>query len=152
MIPLAQLSHSSLGRIRIRIPQKRGDAVFFSSLAEKLKNMPDVSSLSVNNQTASVLILHQGETDAIFSWAKKYDLFEIEDPVEASADKANVCEKLKSLDGKVKDLTAGNIDLLTLSGAAGLLGLGVYQLVRGQVLAPASGLFIDAIKLILDNR
>lgn len=52
----AYLAHTLPGRLRIRIPDKRGDQRYFDELCEALTNRSEVLGASANAGTASVVL------------------------------------------------------------------------------------------------
>jgi hypothetical protein len=142
MLPEAHLVHVSPGRVRIKIPLKRGDGEFFSSLREQLAKLPMVQNVEVNPLTGSVLVHHNfngAEVDykAISDYTELSGLFTLAKP---NADPIPVRNQIvalfESANDKVKGATAGELDLPT-TASLGLLGMGLYQLGKGNVGAPA---------------
>lgn len=57
-IPVAVIVHAIPNRTRLRISSRRGDAVFFASIATALAAMPGIRQVKVQPVTGSVLIEH----------------------------------------------------------------------------------------------
>jgi hypothetical protein len=142
MLPEAQLVHVSPGRVRIKIPSKRGDGGFFSSLRDQLAKFPMVRNVEVNPLTGSVLVRHNfngADVDykAISDYTELTGLFKLATP---STDPVPVRNQIAALferaNKKIQRATAGELDLST-SASLGLLGVGLFQLGKGNVVAPA---------------
>src|SRR5690348_441788 len=84
-VPRGRISHLSAGhrsagqhgggRLRIRIPDKRRDEVFFGMVAQRLSGWDSVDRVEVNPLTASVLIYFR-DADALFAeMERRNDLF-----------------------------------------------------------------------------
>lgn len=137
MIPMAQVSHEMACRMRIKIPAKKGDASYFSTLREKLVDCPGVAAVSVNPKTASVLILHDRETNDILNAAKEKKLFHPKRPVRSHKTLfSSVAEAFRGYDRNLKAWTGGEVDIPSLVFLS-LLISGVYQIARGNVVMPA---------------
>ncbi len=142
MLPEAHLVHASPGRVRIRIPSRKRDEAFFSSLKERIAKFPMIQRVEANPLTGSVLVIHDlNGTDVdlktISDYTEMSGLFTLQQP---GPDQSSVSEKIATLvsgaNDKVRGATAGELDLPT-TASLGLLGLGLYQLGRGNVAAPA---------------
>jgi hypothetical protein len=74
-LPLAEVVHAIPGRARLRIPARRGDAVFFASVATGLSAIPGVFHAQVRPMTASIVIRHSAPLARIGEAAEKARLF-----------------------------------------------------------------------------
>ncbi len=137
----ARLTHDVPGRLRYRIAARRGDPEFFSRIGAELLKCEMVQTVEINPLTGSVLVIHAAESAAVTRYAEQHGLFRLggghnsdagcADPFDPSADKpaADVLSLLPPL----------------------FIGLGVYQLLQGNVLAPAATLFWYAFSLLNTN-
>lgn len=123
--PLAYLSHSCPGRARLKFAANRGDTEHFARLSALLAEAPGVVSIKANALTASLLILHQGSLEEILAFAETREALRLSTrPVYARSQATETDEfSLKAL------------------ATVAVLGLGMIQLLRGEVLGPASQLF-----------
>jgi Heavy metal associated domain 2 len=71
MIPEAHVSHELTRRLRIRVPSKKGNASYFSSLVEQLSECPGIEEIRVIPRLGTALILHEIESGIIVAFAKK---------------------------------------------------------------------------------
>lgn len=139
MLPQAYVSHSSKGRLRFRVPSKKSDLAYFSTLHQTFEEYDFIHQLEVNPSTGSVLVLHSEDTDTVLSCGKKHLLFEsIQEKAEPKSEQAQ---------GFASSATNPHSVLIK-----SLIGLGMVQVLRGEVLAPASTLFMDAYRLYLHSK
>lgn len=122
MIPVAHIEHHLPGRVRLRIPSKRGEATFFERVVKELSKHPAIWELVASPLTGSITLQYSEPLQAIVDAALDLTLFETGQPKpSAKAGETMRSERLS------KD--AG----LASSVAAGLSGLSAYQAVRGNI-------------------
>jgi hypothetical protein len=132
--------HRIEGRARIRVPERRGDAAYFSAVREALFDCEAVERCEVNPATASVLIEHEGPFEVVAGHAEQAQLFRLAQLTPAIVPgRVHAQHNLRRLDDELTRASGGEVDLATLIFAALLVMAGV-QLLRGQVLAPAATL------------
>jgi hypothetical protein len=118
-LPIAKVVHTMSGRARLRIPERRGDAVFFASVATGLATIGGVHKVEVRPLTGSIVLRHGPPLERIGKAAREARLFVMEDPSHAPAQAADM-----------------PIDPRVVVG----LGMGVlslWQLLEGRILPPA---------------
>lgn len=136
-LPAAHIGHRTSERVRIRIPSRKGDEAYFSEVEKSLLKDGTVDGLDVNPGTASVLIKGSPTVlENILSVGEKSALFKLEDPapkVEPLSRK--IARPFRDLGGAIDRLSGGELDL---SGVVflGLIGWGITQLARGNLVAP----------------
>lgn len=59
MPPIAYVVHSLPGRVRLRVPSRRGDRRYFSQLPGMLQNVSGIAILRVNPAAGSVVLRHE---------------------------------------------------------------------------------------------
>lgn len=158
MLPQAFITHVAAGRLRIRIPSRKGERTYFTSLQEQISGLPGIRKIEVNPLTGSVLVLHdlpvQGiDLKTIAGYSKAGGLFRLEAP---NGSGKPVSEKIKGIfkgaDRGVRDFTRGAFDLPT-AAVLGLLGVGLVQMTRGKMAAPAWHVaFWYALNIFLNNQ
>ena len=79
-LPIAEIAHAMRGRTRLRIAGRRGDAVFFASVATGLSTIAGVRKVLVRPLTASVLIQHGPPLERITAAAQEARLFRLANP------------------------------------------------------------------------
>jgi hypothetical protein len=118
-LPIAMIVHAMPGRARLRIADRRGDPVFFASVATGLSTIRGVQKVEVRPLTGSILIQHGSPLARIAVAAQEARLFAVGDA------------------GCVPPATAAtSIDPKVVVGI-GLGVLSVWQLAAGHVLPPA---------------
>lgn len=130
MTPIATIQHQIPGRLRLRIPARRGDVSFFHHIVQALSKLPSIAELSAIPLTGSIIIRHSGSAQAIAAAATEQGLFEIgpEEPKKAPAPSSR------------RRPYAG----LRGTAATGLSGLALFQVARGQLTGNAAENFWNA--------
>lgn len=136
-LPEATIQHSSPGRIRIRVPERRGDSAYFTSLAEQLSLFEKIEGLEVNPLTAGVLVIGADLTEDILAdLGRKENLFSLKQlPAPLLEPAKAMAAQIDRLNQKVRDFTSGSLELPTLV-FLGLLLNGFFQLLRGGFRSP----------------
>jgi Heavy metal associated domain 2 len=139
-VPEGHIVHSTPHRLRVRIPAKRHDRHFFSSTREYFSRQPTVEAVKVNPLTASVLIHASDARSLVESLGRDgpFILVELSETAERNA-LEQVREQLSQWDAQLQRWTGSRHDarvyvffVLVLSAA--------YQLVKGEIFAPAATL------------
>lgn len=139
MLPKATVVHRTARRLRVKIPSRKGDEGFFARLREEFAARPEVEECAVNALTGSLLLVGGGDVGEVAKQAEEKGLFSLE--------KAALQAVQAPLHQRVSDY-AGKLDRQVRRafgeefGVAGLtflffLGLGLYQVIRGNLAAPA---------------
>jgi hypothetical protein len=126
MTAIAIIEHQLSGRLRLRIPTRRGDVSFFQRIVQALSQRPQIEEISATPLTGSILIRHSGSAQAIVSAAAEQMLFELGDPT-------------KRPQG-TPPASSGPLD----TAATGLAGLALLQVARGQIIGNATENFWNA--------
>ena len=143
-LPQARVRHFTMGRLRVKIPEKRRDEKFFDTVKERLAAWDSVDRVEVNPLTASVLV-HFPDLGRVFADnALRNDLFTLDyDALEADFETPAATEWIKqrwtNADLAVRRWTSGTADLRS-AVLVTLLVAGTYQLFRGNIAAPAATL------------
>ena len=77
MLSAAFIEHQLPHRLRLKIPSKRGDGAFFEELARRSSMLPGVTALSANPVTASILIHHAGDSEAVMAMMVQEGLLDV---------------------------------------------------------------------------
>ena len=137
MLPDAYIVHQTPRRLRLRIPSKKGDRAYFAFLQTGLSQYPGVQETVVSPTTASVLLSHDLDLAAFAEHAAIDGFFRMrKTSLPAKPLHAKALEPLAYLDGCMKDLTGGQVDMASLV-FLGLAGFGIYQISIGNFTAPA---------------
>ena len=131
----AFIGHISSGRLRVKIPSKKGDAPFFNSLQGLFACLPGVQSITANPATGSLLILHTLDEATVSDLLQSYNLCPgANNKKAASAVHGEVATIFKSWDSQVIHFTHGALNLEALV-AITLIGGSIYQISRGRFAA-----------------
>jgi Heavy metal associated domain 2 len=159
MLPEAYISHLTAGRMRIKIPSRKGDGAFFSALKDylsKFSEFPGIQKIELNPLTGSMLVIHTLGLNPAYLKLIKADveqkgLFKIgtSNSSHPSAS-GNIAENFKNVNKEIIDFTRGELDIRSLA-LIGLIGLGLFQASRGQFMIPAVSAFWYAATLLKDQ-
>ena len=145
--PVAQIVHSTTGRVRFRFEGQRGDSSFFESLSSSLARLGSVIETRVSSHTGSVLVLHTGDLQQLVSAAQKRGLFEVGPPPPPAASARKVLDAIESLDDRVAKSTGETLSVGKLL-FMGLLGAGILQAKQGHLLPAGMTLFKHALEVM----
>lgn len=160
MITRLYLAHQAEGRSRLRLaglPADTGVETRADALAELVRAIPTVLSdphgllrVDARPLTGSLVIEHPGIAgDAILAAFAALPCEIVEPPdIPFRPSLAPLIDGLRSVDSGLRSLSADAADLRTALFVV-LTGMAVAQLLRGQVMAPASSLLWYALDLVL---
>jgi hypothetical protein len=133
MIAEARIVHRMAGRLRIRVPSKRGDADYFRLVKEALSAVEGVERVEVAPLTGSVLLCSRAAAETLIESARAQGLFMVkEEPeVRGTVLSDSISAGFASMNDRVKTLSGSGFDLPGLVFLA-LVGAGVYQIARGN--------------------
>ncbi len=134
-LPEASVCHHAAGRLRIRVPSRRGDTAFFAAVQDACAR--NGKRPQVNPQTASLLFVGSAAApEEIAVLGREEGLFRLR--LGALPHRPVMQEAVRSVAGvnrSLEQLTGGRIDLP--SGVfLMLLGFGIYELLRGRWTVP----------------
>ena len=140
-LPAARVTHFTNRRLRIKVPEKRRDAAFFSFIADRLSTWDSIERVETNPLTASILIHFSDPQRLFFEAAAKNDFLDIDfDAALAEASDPVVSRtairSFETADHRLRRWTGNQVDMRSAIFLL-LLGGGVYQLLRGRLSAPA---------------
>ena len=136
MLPDAYLSHQTSERLRLKIPSKKGDIAYFSSLRKEFSENQGIKGVEVNPLTGSVLFMHRISKNAITKHAEAKALFRLVEKAEESTLSSSISRAFEDLNKQVSSFTGRELDIPTLA-FLGLLAIGIFQISRGNFTAPA---------------
>jgi hypothetical protein len=150
MMPTAYVCHRMNGRIRLRVPSRRGDPEFFARCLEEIEKEFGCK-VQINSFSGSVLVVSKEGEEALLARVVALGLFELVEkpPAERASDPvaAQMRRGLSQLDEHLKEASSGRLDFVSVA-TLGLLGLGAIQALRGASVGPASSLFLHALSLV----
>jgi hypothetical protein len=142
MAPLARVAHALPGRKRIKIDGKRGDAAYFAMLEKKLAECPGIGTVTTDPRTGMVLISHTVGDPILWNYITEHGLFQF-----GTNETAAPTPALPSIVG---DVRTGEHKPYTKSGKKpdirrliflGMMGMGVVQVIRGNIAISAIAAF-----------
>ncbi len=123
------------GRLRLRVPSKKGDGVYLQKIIEEFSSLPGIAQVIVNTGTSSVLFLHNLSEDAIMGHLSESGLFRLSGALTAQGDvHSGVKGCFREMSGKVEKATGGTMGISEVAFLA-LFGAGVMQIGRGNFTA-----------------
>lgn len=150
----AYLVHAVPGRIRLRIPDKRGDEGYFTELARVLASQRSIAGVSVNAYTGSVLVRAAAgiQPEALAVSARQLALFDVREhsprPRKKSA-LVTASAGLHGIDGLFARATGGYLDVR--SGVfIVLLILAGRQIYKGHFMVPGFTFLWYALNLMME--
>jgi len=158
--PSAYIKHQLPGRVRLKIPQKKGDFHYFDRIAELFSDCPGITQLQLNPPAASMLICHVTEIDflTIAEFAQTNGLFTI---IEQQAEETFsipylpipkfTSTGLSRVDESLMNVSRGLVDGRSLLFLA-LIGLAVRQMTKGAIMGPASTLLWYAFSALKEEN
>jgi hypothetical protein len=129
----------SAGRIRIRIPSKKGDGDFFVHLSDVLSDIAGIRHIETNPLTGSILFIHDADTQQFLQHVRERGHFDLPSRGQRGGQtylSQKVAETYQDLNKKITTSTEGFANIPDIA-FLGLLGLGIYQISRGNFTAPA---------------
>jgi hypothetical protein len=146
-LPRAFISHSSPGRIRLRVPEMQHQDSFFNNVRDRLGALGAVRQLSTNSRTASVLIEYSGDLGDLGELGTRNDLFSLEDAPKPASLHQWLYRVTRHPDAVLKSATGGRVDMSAL-GILTLTGLGIRQIATGYALPAGWTLLWNAVNLV----
>jgi hypothetical protein len=143
--PEAHISHAAAGRVRIKVPARRGDADYFARAAARFGECPGVQRIATNPLTASILIEHTTDTAAILDFAKAGDVVSLQrERGETVSLAATLREAAADADARLRRAAGDALDLWSATSLI-FFTLACIQVLRGQYMGPATALLWTAI-------
>jgi hypothetical protein len=134
-LPEAYVHHRTAGRLRVRVPSRKGDAEYFSAVGDRFADCEGVERIEVNPATGSVLLIHHTDGESLAEYARAHELFDTKEEEHSPTDfHRQLGERLSGLNNGLKGLTGSGTDLWDLT-FIGLLGAGAFQIISGNMTA-----------------
>ena len=148
MLPAGYIAHRIGDRVRVRIPERKGDAAYFMRVERDLSECERVMYVEANPLTASILLRYTGANDDLRRDAINLGLFAIEEmPPSVNPVLTATSDRIDQLDRFLQRSSNGSFDLLEVA-FVGLIGASIVQVLRGQALGPASTLLAHALAIL----
>ena len=141
MAPLARVAHALPGRKRIKIDGKRGDAAYFAMLEKKLAECPGVGRVTTDPRTGTVLVNHTAEDPVLWGYIAEHELFQFgKNETSAPAVRPSIVGDIRNVEHKSYPKTGKKSDIRRLI-FLGMMGMGVVQVIRGNIAISAIAAF-----------
>jgi hypothetical protein len=135
-------------RLRVRVPDRKGDALYFATLVESARALPGVVAVRPNPLVGSVVIEHDemepGRIEALLG-ELGLDLADGEPPTQPPLQV--LTQGFATLERELRAVTGNATDLRTL-GFLALATAGLFQVARGHTFSAASSLLWHAADLL----
>lgn len=126
---VAYLSPLLAGRVRIRIPSKKGNKAFLTVLQSRLSVLPGIERVAINPLTGSILVLHSLQSGAVVDFLNASGLSCGENGAARALNvHREVTQGFRRLDDQVRSASGGEADIDLLVG-------GISQAARGNLAA-----------------
>lgn len=153
MVPDAYLSHMTSGRLRLKIPSRKGDISYFASLGKKLSGLDGIEKVEVNPLTGSALFIHTVDSKMIAEYARANNFFYLNrtNPSPSNLHQ-RVSETFSGLNNQIKGFSGGELDMGAMAFLI-LVGAGIYQISKGNIAAlPWYAAFWYALNIFLKAK
>lgn len=152
MLPHAYISHQTTGRLRIKIPSKKGDQRYLTGVKERFSGFEGIENIELNPLTGSILIIHKVNRERIAEYAMANNLFSLKGLNSYPAGlQQRISGTFKGMDTQLKKFTGGEIDIGGMAFLV-LLGAGIYQISMGNLTAvPWYAAFWYALNIFLKS-
>ena len=136
MIPEALVVHKTDNRLRIRIPSKKGDAVFFEEILSAFSGS-GFDTPFIKAETGSILFEKDGiDGRAVAEFARKNDLFRLDSHIPDQRPVAwRIAEPIGRLSEFLSKYTVGQLDMPSLAFLI-LLAVGIREIATGNFKSP----------------
>ena len=147
MLPKALLCHRTMGRFRVRVPEKRKDEAYLAQVKKTLEQRHDVHEVHTAALTGSVLVIHSGDHDALLAHAEDAGLFQ---STKEHRNSPNIVQWLDRLDKFDSEFLFARMEQNPQRAAIGLFMLAIMQVARGSLIPSAPSLLAEAMRLLRD--
>ncbi|HWP00844.1 MAG TPA: ABC transporter ATP-binding protein [Methylococcus sp.] len=153
MTARVEVVHSLPGRVRLRIARKRRDAAYLRRLADQLAGLEGITAVRVNPDVGSILITHDfgANWEPIRRFLCQQELLEISSPRYAPSLGEATNAGFRVLDRRLRHATGGALDARSALFVT-FLALTVQQILRGEILGPATTLLFQGLSFLKDSR
>ncbi|MEW6519784.1 MAG: HMA2 domain-containing protein [Thermodesulfobacteriota bacterium] len=133
--PDARIVHALPGRVRFRVPGKKGDRYYFEELVAAISSCSGLEKLVINPATASVLIHYDaGHTGELNGFLEKNNFFQVADrPQQATPASGKKAGQPERSSARKKPETPPELSRMI---GMGLIGWSCYQLMAGGFMSP----------------
>jgi hypothetical protein len=135
MLPVAFVVHASRARVRVRLPDRRGDLKYFAGVRKAALKAP-FEIMRVNAFTGSILFAGRQTTgDAVAAFGTDNGLFTIQTALPIPSLAKRITAPLTTCNRSLKALSGGRVDLPEALFIL-LLFTALYEIARGRFRTP----------------
>jgi hypothetical protein len=131
MLPDAYISHQASGRIRVKIPSKKGDDRYFKNANTLFQQHKGIDRTEVNPLTGSILVIHSGNLTSVMEFAETNNLFRLNGTNQTPTVAVGIKTAFNDFNAQIKRFTGYELDIPTLAFLV-LLAAGLYQISMGN--------------------
>lgn len=124
----AYISHASPGRLRVRVPSRKGNEDYFARVRNEFSGVQGVSQIVTNPVTGSILVIHSIAPKTIDALLRAGNL------VPPQNLHPQVSRTYEMFDHRVRSFIGRGIDIGALASVA-LFVAGSYQITKGNFTA-----------------
>jgi hypothetical protein len=150
-LPVAIVAHACAGRIRLSFPDRKDQRSFFEEVCDATLRLPGVSEVEGRPGTGSLIITHDGATEALLQAAQSDRAFAVEKTGDESAHAGDTLDWQALLARVTKDTSSPSGGIRSAAIIA-LLVMVVLQATRGQIMPPATTALWYALSLLLGKE
>ena len=139
--PEAQIGHMITGRLRLKIPGRKGDRSYLGAVVKELSSVPGIEQVTMNPDTAGILIIHKLEMEELRKNITLSDHFRLGPLPEPQTEKygpgsfhGDVKSCFSGVSREIERLTGRTLSIGEMA-FLGLLGAGTLQIGRGNLIA-----------------
>ena len=152
MTDTAWVVHRTAGRLRLRLPERKGDATYFADLASAVATLPGVLATRQNLLAASLVIEHDPDaSDPLTPAQASLGLRVIEGEPPTVPPLESLTSGFAELERTLREASGNAADLRTL-GFLVLATAGLVQVARGHAFSAGSSLLWHAADLLRESH
>jgi hypothetical protein len=154
MIPEAVVSHRTAHRLRIKVPSRKRDEQYFGFLVQSISAQQGIETVEANPVTGSIVIVHETDADTLLAYCRNNSLFSVieESAPEPSSLHRTITDGFEGINRQIRNASKGSLNMGGIAFLA-LVGVGAYQIARGNFAAPAwYTAFWYALNIFLKSR
>jgi hypothetical protein len=152
MTDTAWVVHRTVGRLRLRLPERKGNAAFFADLAAAIAALPGALSVRQSLPAASLVIEHDPDSGESFEPALEgLGLVLVEGEPPSAPPLETLSAGFAGIERALREASGNAADLRTL-GFIVLATAGLVQVARGHAFSAGSSLLWHAADLLREAR
>jgi hypothetical protein len=149
-LPVALVAHACTGRTRLSFPDRKEQRSFFEQICDATLRLPGVRQVEGRPATGSLIVAHDGTTEALLEAAHESGVFIVPAPPSGPGPASETPEWQSLLGMLFKDASSPTGAARAASIVA-LLGMALVQASRGQIMPPATTALWYAMSLLLGS-